>query len=131
MHHVGGTRIDPGLHTVAQANPFERSRLVAATAHAQKLGSVAGQAMRRLGSREKSDAFSKFIVVGIACQQRMMIIHIFGNNILLHLIPVDAEHPLCIIGCGDASWPLPRVFQAQGDDLHRCVGCDKEAHFLL
>ena len=39
--------------------------------------------MRLQAGSEKGNPFAKFVVIGVSCQQRVMFIFIFGDNILL------------------------------------------------
>ena len=124
------TGIDPGPDLARQADPRQCIGALQIAQASDKFGAIGSQPVGRFVGSHKGDAFAKFTVIGIACQQRLSPLIIFRHHKLLYTVPINPQDPLRIIGNRNAPRAIAQVTQLQLQNLNRLGGGDKEAQHL-
>ena len=120
-------RVEPGLDRASEPDRPQARGVGRATAPAEELAAVTRQAVHVVTGGHERDAVGEVVLPRIACQEALTISIEFRNHERLGSVTRSAQHPLDLVGGGDAAGTMQPVGQPQLQDLHRILSRHEHA----
>ncbi len=131
VHLEGSAGVDAGGHAPRKADAMQGGGILQPALTPQELRPVGGEPVKRSIRGQEGDPLAELGVVGVARQQHLPLSVVLRHHVELSLLAEGRQHPLGIVGRGDASGMVPGVLQAQPHHLDWRIEGGEEAQLLV